>query len=208
LITINVRTFDEWRNSARALLAAETAPDDIYWNDGATPQDGLFAAAVSSAPEAQAAKVPRAFLGLAKHVACNSDPGRWALLYRLLWRVTHENHDLLKISVDDDVRRAEHLADEVRREIHRMHAFVRFRKVTIDDQDHYVAWFRSDHHVLREAVPFFVDRFRSMHWSILTPEESAHWDGAELSFTAGVPRSHAPQEDELESLWRTNYCAT
>ncbi len=208
MITINVRTFQDWRSSARALLAAETAPDDVYWNDGATPQDGLFAAASSTAPKERAHKAPKSFLTLAQNVACNEDPGRWALLYRLLWRVTHENHDLLKISVDDDVRRAEHLADEVKREIHRMHAFVRFRKLTVDDQDHYVAWFRPDHHVLREALPFFVDRFRSMRWSILTPEESAHWDGTNLSFTAGVPRRYAPQEDELESLWRTYYGAT
>ena len=29
-----------------------------------------------------------------------------------------------------------------------------------------------------------------------------------LTFTPGVPRSQAPQEDELESLWRTYYGAT
>jgi DNA polymerase len=208
LITVNVRTFEDWRNNARTLVASETVPDEIYWNDGAMPQDGLFAAGASPMPDAKAHKVPRALLTLASEVACNQDPGRWSLLYRLLWRVTHENHDLLKITVDDDVRRAERLADEVRREIHRMHAFVRFRKVATDSGDHYVAWFRPDHHVLREAVPFFVDRFRSMHWSILTPEESAHWNGTELTFTSGVPRSRAPQEDELESLWRTYYGAT
>ncbi len=208
MITVNVRTFDDWRNAARALLASGTAPDEVYWNDGATPQDGLFAKGLSPAPESSAHKVPRALVTLAKEVACNNDAGRWALLYRLLWRVTHENHDLLKVSVDDDVRRAERLADEVRREIHRMHAFVRFRKVTAGDDDHYIAWFRPDHHILHEAVPFFADRFRSMRWSILTPEESAHWDGKELSFTAGVPRKEAPQEDELESLWRTYYGAT
>jgi len=208
VITVNVRTFENWRTSARALLASETHPDEVYWNDGATPQDGLFVAGLSSTSSPPSPKVPRGLLTLAKEVACNKDAGRWSLLYRLLWRVTHENHDLLKISVDDDIRRAERLANEVRREIHRMHAFVRFRKVTVDDQDHYVAWFRPDHHILREAVPFFVDRFRSMRWSILTPEESAHWNGTSLTFTEGVPRNRAPQEDELESLWRTYYGAT
>jgi len=208
LITVNVRTFEDWRSNARALLASGTIPDEVYWNDGATPQEGLFAAGSSAAQGPEAHKVPRALLSLAREVACNRGPGRWSLLYRLLWRVTHENHDLLKVGVDDDVRRAERWADEVRCEIHRMHAFVRFRKVMVDEQEHYVAWFQPDHHILREAVPFFADRFRSMKWSILTPEESAHWDGNELSFTAGVPRSRAPQEDELESLWRTYYGAT
>jgi DNA polymerase len=44
-----------------------------------------------------------------------------------------------------------------------------------------------------------------MRWSILTPDESAHWDGRCVAFGPGVPRSEAPTEDELEDLWRSYY---
>jgi uracil-DNA glycosylase len=44
-----------------------------------------------------------------------------------------------------------------------------------------------------------------MHWSILTPSESALWDGQELHYGPGVPASEAPDEDALEDLWRTYY---
>src|SRR6476469_189416 len=44
-----------------------------------------------------------------------------------------------------------------------------------------------------------------MRWSILTPERSAHGNGAVLSFTDGVSKSDAPTEDHMEKLWLTYY---
>ena len=44
-----------------------------------------------------------------------------------------------------------------------------------------------------------------MRWSILTPDRSVFWDTRELHFGPGVPRSQAPQGDDLEDLWRTYY---
>jgi DNA polymerase len=47
-----------------------------------------------------------------------------------------------------------------------------------------------------------------MPWSILTPDRSVCWDTRELTYGPGVPRSHAPQDDELEDLWRAYYAST
>jgi DNA polymerase len=55
------------------------------------------------------------------------------------------------------------------------------------------------------ASPFFVKRFHSMEWSILTPWECAHWNGGRLLFTPGLPQSTAPEDDSLDELWRTYY---
>ena len=44
-----------------------------------------------------------------------------------------------------------------------------------------------------------------MRWSILTPDRCAHWDGKQLSFTEGVPKSEAPVDDAVEPLWRKYY---
>ena len=46
-----------------------------------------------------------------------------------------------------------------------------------------------------------------MNWSILTPDRCAHWDGKELSFTEGVPKSEAPADDAVESLWQKYYAS-
>jgi uracil-DNA glycosylase len=116
----------------------------------------------------------------------------------VLWRVTHGEPHLLEVAVDPDVHRLLRLEKAVRREVHKMHAFVRFRAVEDEDGSERV----------ERAAPFFAERFASMRWSILTPLACVHWDGEALDITPGLSRSAAPREDELETLWRTYYGST
>ena len=51
---------------------------------------------------------------------------------------------------------------------------------------------------------FFVDRFRSMEWAILTPDTSAAWSDGELQFGPGVPTDPL-LGDVVEDLWTTYY---
>jgi probable DNA metabolism protein len=203
-------TFDAWRVAARALLDAEVAPDAVMWqavDGGQAALDG-FGDAESPTGAPSRFRVPRRFFELAEAAACHADGERWALLYRILWRVTHGEPHLLDVAVDPDVHRLLRMEKAVRREVHKMHAFVRFRAVEADHGEHYVAWFEPAHPVLERAAPFFAERFASMRWSILTPLGCAHWDGAALAITPGLPRSAAPDEDALEALWRTYYAST
>jgi DNA polymerase len=145
--------------------------------------------------------VPPEFVALAEKVAHHRDPNRWALLYRVVWRLTHGEPHVLAVAVDDDVYALRAMAKAVRRDVHKMHAFVRFRQVASDDGvDQYVAFHRPDHRIVRLAAPFFRDRFRVLRWTILTPDESATWDGSELAFGPGVPQRLAPAADDLEAL--------
>ncbi|MBV9775191.1 MAG: TIGR03915 family putative DNA repair protein, partial [Gemmatimonadetes bacterium] len=136
------------------------------------------------------------------------DPGRWALFYRLVWRATHGERALPRVAADPDVHRVLRMGKAVGREVHKLHAFVRFRAVGEGDERRYVAWFEPAHPVLERAVPFFARRFAVMRWSVLTPDRCAHWDGERLRLTDGLPRSAAPRGDELEALWRTYYAST
>lgn len=204
--------FSAWRDQARSLLEDRVPPEAVLWSDTGSGQDELFSTSSSPAPsvrvrETDPVSVPKPFLVLANAVACHRAPERWGLLYRLLWRVTRENRHLLLVATDDDVRRASAMAKEVQRDVHKMRAFVRFRKVgeTEADREQFVAWFEPFHHIVRRNASFFRDRFTGMDWSILTPEECAHWDGTDLHFTPGVVREAAPDGDELEDLWRSYY---
>jgi DNA polymerase len=89
-----------------------------------------------------------------------------------------------------------------------MHAFLRFRRCDAAGPERFVAWFEPEHHILEAAAPFFVDRFRSLAWSILTPEGSAHWDGASLTFGPPGRREDAPASDGFEAGWRDYYEST
>jgi DNA polymerase len=139
-------------------------------------------------------------------VILHRDPQRFALLYRMLWRLREEPR-LLDVSVDGDVVRAHSLQKAVDRDIHKMHAYVRFRELPTEDGPVYVAWFEPAHHIVEAAAPFFVRRFAAMRWSILTPERSAYWDGRSLHFGDGASRSDVPDADALEALWKTYYAS-
>ena len=202
-------TFEDWQRAARGALQRGVSPDNVVWQEISADQPTLdiFEEEVAKPTPVptKTARVPRAFLELARIVALHSDQSRWALLYRLVWRLVHGELKLLEVSVDPDVARALELQKSVRRDVHKMRAFVRFREIERDGEKWFIAWFEPAHHIVEHNAPFFVDRFASMRWSILTPDRCAHWDGDELKFTAGVEKSQAPGEDDLEALWLTYY---
>jgi uracil-DNA glycosylase len=199
-----------WREAARPVLAAGVPPERVVWAEaahGAEPVLELFDGTPSPAAGAETVarpRVPRRFFELGEVVAFHRDAKRWAVLYRVLWRLTQGEPKLLEVEVDADVRRLIVMEKAVRRASHKMKAFVRFR-ATGGEDDPYIAWFEPEQPVVERVAPFFARRFASMRWSILTPERCAHWDGESLAFTNGVPRSAAPEADALEGLWRTYY---
>jgi DNA polymerase len=199
MISAQAEDFVSFRATARTLLAAGVPPDQVAWGDS------LFASSPDLPNEANPVAVPRDFLQLAETVALHRDPVKWPLLYRVLYRLTHGERNLLKVDVDDDVRALLLMEKALRRDVHKMTAFVRFRRVRDAEPEYFVAWHRPDHYIMERMAPWFRNRFGSFRWSILTPDRSAHWDLANLTFGPGVPRSDAPDEDALEDLWRDYY---
>jgi DNA polymerase len=141
-----------------------------------------------------------------EEAACHCEPMRWSVLYRVLWRITcGREANLLDNPADRDVHQLQEWAHAVAHEVHKMHAFVRFRRCGESADAHYVAWFEPRHQIVRRAAPFFVDRFAAMRWMIVTPREAACWDGVELRFAAGSHRRPDLLPDASEALWRTYY---
>ena len=200
---VSADSFENWRALARQLLFSNQPPEQILWT-GHAPS--LFEESPLPAAGNQP-KVPKDFLELAELIALHRDEAKWALLYRILYRITHGERHLLKIDVDDDVRQLRLMEKALRRDMHKMTAFVRFRKVPAADPEQFVAWHQPDHYIVKAMASWFAARFGSMRWSILTPDASVHWDLTELTFGPGVPRSAAPNEDNLEDLWKDYYAS-
>lgn len=196
--------FNGWREAARALASNNIAPEDVTWTVKGRDAGLFVPTAYPDADPEQSFNVSAAFVNLAKAAILNRDPERFALLYRLLWRL-RSHPRLMDVSIDKDVAAVQSLAKEVRRDEHKMHAFVRFREFGRDDDFRYVAWFEPDHYIVELAAPFFERRFADMAWSILTPDRCAHWDGRKTVFTEGAVKSDAPSSDPLEDTWRTYY---
>ena len=208
-------TFEAWRQQARELLQHGVPPEEVCWED-ATRSAGLlqeestlYAASPISFQESQTIKVPPEFLSLARQVCAHTDERRFAVLYRLLHRMTRggQRH-LLGMPSDPDTNQCQRWAKAVGREIHKMHAYVRFRLVGTCEEsgrEQFVAWFEPEFRIVRLAAPFFEKRFVGMDWSILTPDECVIWDGKTLLYLPGMRREDAPGADAHDDLWRTYY---
>ncbi len=207
IITLDGETdFDGWRKAARALALNDVKPSDVIWNVAGDAPELFAPTAPPLEPPHGTFNVSARFVELAQIAILHRSPERFALLYRLLWRL-RQNHDLLDIATDPDVNEIAAMAKAVRRDEHKMHAFVRFREIGREHKSHFVAWFEPEHHIVELAAPFFARRFADMPWSILTPDLCAHWDGHAVSITPGVAKSEAPTQDRLEETWRSYYAS-
>ncbi|MDO5658708.1 MAG: TIGR03915 family putative DNA repair protein [Paracoccus sp. (in: a-proteobacteria)] len=188
-----------WREAARRAISHRIRPEDIDW----TGAGGLFEGApLPPSPGPHQARVPKAFVTLASAVIWHSDPERFALLYLALWRLDRGQDPIQP--ADPLGARLGAMAKSVRRDIHKMHAFVRFRELPAGPRRRFAAWFEPDHHIVEPAAPFFARRFGDMDWLIATPRLTARFEAGQLSFTPGSPRPDLP-DDAQESLWQVYY---
>jgi uracil-DNA glycosylase len=205
MITARLSTeddFEGWRDQCRGLLRIGARPADILWQIGEQKTD-LFASPDSSI-EGSTIGVPKGFAELARTVICHSDAERFGLLYQLLVDLKARRRHMGDQS-DPLLRKLEMMAKTVRRDIHKMRAFVRFRRIEQDGAEHYIAWFEPEHHIVRTNAAFFVRRFAGMQWSILTPNLSIHWDKNRLHEGPAARKEDAPAGDIIEDQWKTYY---
>ena len=209
--------WSSFRAVARELLDEGVAPDAVQWVErggaGEAQQLGLLGDGGDEGAEGRrtrprgALRVPRRLLDLGEAAACHRDPAPWSWLFAVLWRVVRGDRWLLDDDADPDMAVLRSMERAVRRDAHKMTAFVRFRSVGKGSEERFVAWFEPRHRIVRRTAPFFERRFPSMRWSILTPDECVHWNGEALSFSPGVARATVP-DDDLERFWLTYYAHT
>lgn len=192
-------SFQAWRDFARPLLLARTPPDDAA---------RCLESGEQSPPTATTAKLalPARLMQILQSISCYRTDGRYELMYRLAWRTLYANPQLLEDAADTDVRRATQMDAAIRRDVHKMHAFVRFREVPHEGAETaYFAWFEPEHEILSRGATFFVKRFANMRWTIATPDGSAIWDRTSLQFLEAPATDAKDVRDSHEALWRVYY---
>jgi DNA polymerase len=208
--------WDGFRAAARGCALDGVPPEQVVWSvreahdlfaDPDTSTNASTGAEPGAPPAAAGAfTLPRSLVDLAQTVIQARNPERFAVLYGLIWRVHHDGErHLLEQVTDPAVHRANRLAQSVRRDTHKMRAFLRFREVSEDAITRYVAWFEPEHFIVEANASFFVRRFATMTWSILTPYRSVHWDGTDLAFAAGASPADIPDDDRLADYWRVYF---
>jgi len=82
-------SFDEWRPLARDLLAAGVEPHQVEWLNGDAPSSLFTQCADLPEPgnPPRPIRIPRQLLAELEMAARFRSDDRWALLYRIIWRV-------------------------------------------------------------------------------------------------------------------------
>lgn len=208
-ITItSIPGFDEWRAASRECIAKRIPPEHIIWQSAHSVQNDLFGSGDDQCKNKRPRSnlsIPKPTLMLLRYALCHNDDNRFALCYRVLWRVVYENRQLIQMKTDDDVVQLFAMAKAVKRDAYKMSAFLRFREISVEGQEHFVAWYEPEHFSLEIKLNFFQTRFKNMRWSILTPYRAAHWDTEMLVLEDNPDSSVVPDDDRIEKYWLTYY---
>ena len=201
-----------FRQALRVLIWCLIPSEQITWSIRTDPE--RFDSEMPD-PYGAAGKpiiLPRPVADLIRLVVCHTDPEKYALLYDLVWRMRRpKNPDphVYRNAGDALVSRLNTMACSVSRDIENIHAGLRFREINDPvDGERFIAWFEPTHFIVGETSKFFVDRFGSLDWTILTPKGSLWWDRKELAIGPPASRRDAPEKDALEMSWRTFYEST
>ncbi|HVZ46910.1 MAG TPA: TIGR03915 family putative DNA repair protein [Ramlibacter sp.] len=199
---------------ARQLLAQRIPPESVQWNaaQGSLEDGAVLPRAEESRPHAHARAassiVPASFVRLCEYVVQHRDGDRFALLYRLLWRLVHEpglRHD----PSDADMSRAQHMAHAVRRDIHKIKMHLRFQAMSDPERPGELlemAWCEPAHHTVETVAPWFAKRHGASSWALFTPERSVYWDGKQLHYApGGAPIASAAAPGEWFARWRAAF---
>ncbi|MFD1343870.1 UdgX family uracil-DNA binding protein, partial [Litorisediminicola beolgyonensis] len=190
----------------RRLAADGTPPEAVLWSVREAPRDLFAGTAPPASGPARQLHLPRVAVDGLESALCHSDPQRFARAYRTVLRLSSG-----ELSWGDrrDAEMALILrqAKAVGRDVHKMHAFVRFREVPGDGPRRaFAAWFEPEHPICERATPFFAKRFGDMDWIIATPTVTARFEKGRLSFEETADQ-RPPPEDATEDLWRTYYAS-
>lgn len=205
-----IGTVAAWRSHVRRLAAAGTPADHVLWQVGTEGTD-LFTEAAPAPAQPPSARpsapltLSRDALAAIETALCHSDPQRFARAYALVLRLWQGEIRWGDRS-DPALRRLLEQEKAVRRDIHKMHAFVRFREVSPPGAARraFAAWFEPDHPIVEAATPFFAKRFGDMDWVIATPTLTARFEDGALTFQETADRA-PPPDDTTEALWCTYF---
>jgi len=199
-----------FRSEARQLLAHQVPPDEVQWQfeppgDPFTDPELPQASRPRNVARAATAIVPASFTRLCEFVVLHRDVERFALLYRLLWRLVHEPN-LRNDPIDADMLQAQHMAHAVRRDIHKMKANLRMHAIRDSEgQPLEVGCYEPAHHVAEAVAPWLAKRLTTARWAIFTPERSLRCEDGRLMFGPGVPGAELPRPDATEAQWLACY---
>ncbi|MDQ0624636.1 DUF4130 domain-containing protein [Paraburkholderia graminis] len=197
-------------SDASDMLQAAPASDTSHPSHASATPDAANGLAATTA-------VPRELLAWLKAAACFRAPDRWALLYRVLWRWTRGERDVLDLGdsdgalLDQRVRAVEHETEDM------LNLTLFRRRDPSMGPPEFVGWYEPHHDLLEYAAERFAARMGYSTWMLATPRGAALWNGMLLRISQPVSEHSVdvPAEDAMtgeavtsestEALWLGYY---
>ncbi len=176
-----------------------------WLNKEAALQSNLLFESFSSEKVIPKDVLPRKLKGDAYAISCYRDETRWSFLDRVCERISKEGSRFLEDPADRDAIEWTNRLKAIRRDVHKAHAFVRFKKTTEEGKEIFIAWHRPQHLTTDLFIRLFCRRFPTMHWMILTADECAHFENGKVQFSKAYEGQSLEIEDHWEENWRTYY---
>lgn len=148
-------------------------------------------------------------------VFLTEDKRRAIILFRYIKRLIDEKRDYRKAYHLDEVIYVKEQVKKMRREVHRMHAFVRFQQ---SKDDLYFSVIEPDFDVIPFIGSHFKKRYSSQRWLIFDKRRSygvafdlktmTYFSWTDKVFDKSLENILAEGEKDYEAWWRTYFSAT
>ncbi|HVS61872.1 MAG TPA: DUF4130 domain-containing protein [Thermoanaerobaculia bacterium] len=231
-------TFDpswrSWRRSALEALRDGVPPSDVVWvpdepdvqttlplvggdpsRAPASTARGRLSARVDSG-RISGDRISRDFERHGEVVVHHRREDRFDLLYRLLWRMNHDEPDLLANMLDPEVFRFRRMAAAVRDDLKQARSHLRLndpgcprpgrQRPAVDRLlPDLVGWCEPRHRTLPLLAEELAQRYPRRSFALLSPLASAFWDGSALDHGAGGSREVVASAEELARRWEARH---
>ncbi|QQC67116.1 UdgX family uracil-DNA binding protein [Paraburkholderia ginsengisoli] len=187
----------------RAVVAERDARlKDVVGSAGAVASAGSAASTAtgasnhpsSTAPSTPA--IPRELLGQLQTAACYRAADRWALLYRILWRWTHGERDVIELH-DPDGAQLNQRVQSIEHETADLLDFTLFRRRDPSiGLPEFVGWYEPRHDLLERAAEKFAKPMGDSTWMLATPHGAAFWNGMLLRIDQTAAKQTAAQREQ------------
>lgn len=175
---VDMRT---WRAATRRHVHAATPPEALLWQVRNADGDNTPAStAGTNADDSVTLTIPRLLAHDLMVLLQSSAPERFALAYRLVYRVVHAGLDLTD-AADADISRAKELIKDVVEETHHFRAvFSAFAMAATRRGLHYA----NRNYILEANAAFCKARYTSL-WEVTAGYRRMLWNGRRLFFGPG-----------------------
>ncbi|ARW11223.1 UdgX family uracil-DNA binding protein [Acetobacter ascendens] len=183
-----------WRAATRHYAQKQVLPESITWRVADKGQTPWVLEAPDSADNDAPLNLPRKLVTAVLEALQAHPPERFELLYRVVYRFTHDLLDMEDLREDPDIQQLRKLVQSVKQETEQFRlAFSTFSFQRQSKSLHYT----PQNYIVEANGRFCIER-DAQPWEVITPYRRMWWDGNQLHFAPG----EAEAEHVSAEMWQ------